>query len=63
MSVSVLFHGADDGDDGPFHLASSAGWKLLGGTPLFRLYDTPDALAAQDQLARHRRCKPFTEAR
>lgn len=35
-------------------LARAAGWALVGGTPLFRLYDTPDAAAAQDRLARHR---------
>ena len=29
-------------------------WPLAGGTCLFRLYDTPDARAAQDALARHR---------
>ncbi|MFT4151924.1 MAG: threonine-phosphate decarboxylase CobD [Paracoccaceae bacterium] len=29
-------------------------WPLAGGTPLFRLYDTPDAAAAQERLARHR---------
>ena len=29
------------------------GWQALGGTPLFRLYDTPGAAAAQDFLARH----------
>ena len=29
-------------------------WPLAGGTALFRLYDTPDAAAAQDALARHR---------
>lgn len=34
-------------------LAQSAGWKGVGGTDLFRLYDTPDAKAAQDRLARH----------
>ncbi|OAF19477.1 threonine-phosphate decarboxylase CobD [Bradyrhizobium neotropicale] len=28
------------------------GWRLVGGTPLFRLYETGDALAAQDKLAR-----------
>ncbi|OAF10599.1 threonine-phosphate decarboxylase [Bradyrhizobium centrolobii] len=28
------------------------GWKLVGGTPLFRLYETADAPAAQDKLAR-----------
>ncbi len=28
------------------------GWQALGGTPLFRLYDTPDAQAAQGFLAR-----------
>ncbi|WP_375309880.1 threonine-phosphate decarboxylase CobD [Bradyrhizobium sp. A5] len=33
-------------------MAQSQGWRLVGGTPLFRLYETPDALAAQDKLAR-----------
>jgi cobalamin biosynthesis protein CobC len=35
-------------------LARGAGWRLAGGTHLFRLYDTPDAAAAQDRLAAHR---------
>lgn len=34
-------------------LALRYGWALVGGTPLFRLYETPDAMAAQDHLARH----------
>ena len=34
-------------------LADAAGWQPLGGTELFRLYDTPDAQSAQDRLARH----------
>lgn len=34
-------------------LAQQAGWACVGGTPLFRLYDTPDAGAARDRLARH----------
>lgn len=34
-------------------LAQSCGWKPLGGTELFRLYDTPDAKAAREKLARH----------
>lgn len=29
-------------------------WPCAGGTELFRLYDTPDAGAAQEALARHR---------
>lgn len=33
-------------------LAVKAGWQVLGGTTLFRLYQTPDAAAAQDHLAR-----------
>lgn len=33
-------------------LAQDAGWTVLGGTTLFRLYDTPDAEAAQAALAR-----------
>ncbi|MFQ3453949.1 threonine-phosphate decarboxylase CobD [Bradyrhizobium sp. UFLA01-814] len=32
--------------------ARSRGWTLLGGTPLFRLYEVGDALAAQEKLAR-----------
>lgn len=35
-------------------LAKQAGWHLVGGTPLFRTYETPNALKAQDHLAQHR---------
>ena len=35
-------------------LARAAGWRLLGGTSLFRLYETGDATAAQERLARAR---------
>ncbi len=35
-------------------LAGAAGWTLVGGTTLFRTYDTDDAAAAQDRLACHR---------
>lgn len=34
-------------------LAKRTGWAVLGGTSLFRLYDTSDAAAAQAHLARH----------
>lgn len=34
-------------------LAQSAKWKCVGGTDLFRLYDTPNALAAREKLAQH----------
>lgn len=34
-------------------IAQSAGWRLAGGTPLFRLYETGDAKAAQSALAEH----------
>jgi len=34
-------------------LAARAGWRLVGGTALFRTYDTPDAAEAQTHLARH----------
>lgn len=34
------------------HLALKAGWQPVGGTHLFRLYDTGDASAVQDRLAR-----------
>jgi cobalamin biosynthetic protein CobC len=33
-------------------LVKEIGWQLLGGTPLFRLYETADACAAQEWLAR-----------
>jgi cobalamin biosynthetic protein CobC len=33
-------------------LAQSAGWKCVGGTDLFRLYDTPNASAAREKLSR-----------
>ncbi|MBR0841235.1 threonine-phosphate decarboxylase [Bradyrhizobium liaoningense] len=33
-------------------MARAQDWRLVGGTPLFRLYETPDALAAQEKLAR-----------
>ncbi|OYX42728.1 MAG: threonine-phosphate decarboxylase [Rhodobacterales bacterium 32-67-9] len=35
-------------------LTRRAGWSLVGGCELFRLYDTGDAVAAQDRLARNR---------
>ena len=44
-------------------LAAKSGWGLVGGTALFRLYDTPDAGAAQAGLARDRiwsRTFPFS---
>ncbi|GAN79628.1 threonine-phosphate decarboxylase CobD [Acidocella aminolytica] len=34
-------------------LAAQAGWSVVGGTCLFRLYDAPDAAAAQAKLAAH----------
>jgi hypothetical protein len=30
VSLSVVFHGAPDGGDGPFSLASSSGWQAFG---------------------------------
>jgi cobalamin biosynthetic protein CobC len=33
-------------------LARGAGWTLIGGTPLFRLYDVGDATVVQERLAR-----------
>lgn len=33
-------------------MARAAGWQFAGGTELFRLYDTPNAEQAQEQLAR-----------
>jgi cobalamin biosynthetic protein CobC len=34
--------------------AKARGWQLVGGTPLFRLYDVGDAVAAQERLAHSR---------
>lgn len=34
-------------------LASAAGWHIIGGTTLFRLYEVGDSIAAQDRLASH----------
>ncbi|KYH00415.1 threonine-phosphate decarboxylase CobD [Bradyrhizobium sp. DOA1] len=33
-------------------MARGKGWTLVGGASLFRLYETPDALVAQEKLAR-----------
>ncbi|MDS9466170.1 threonine-phosphate decarboxylase CobD [Paracoccus sp. MBLB3053] len=33
-------------------IVAAAGWQFVGGTHLFRLYETPDAEAARDRLAR-----------
>lgn len=33
-------------------LAKAAGWDLVGGTPLFRTYETGNAMRAQEQLAK-----------
>ena len=35
-------------------LAQTTGWKLIGGTPLFRLYEVSDGLLIQERLARAR---------
>lgn len=35
-------------------LAAGPGWRLAGGTPLFRTYEVPGALAAREALAAHR---------
>ena len=34
-------------------LAIEAGWQIVGGTSLYRLYELDDAAASQDHLARH----------
>jgi cobalamin biosynthesis protein CobC len=33
-------------------LADAVGWSLIGGTPLFRLYDVGEAIVARERLAR-----------
>lgn len=35
-------------------LAQAGGWTLVGGTPLFRLYDAADGVLAQERLGRAR---------
>jgi cobalamin biosynthetic protein CobC len=35
-------------------MANREGWKLIGGTPLFRLYDVGDAAVVQERLGRAR---------
>ncbi|MGK7753831.1 MULTISPECIES: threonine-phosphate decarboxylase CobD [unclassified Roseovarius] len=35
-------------------LAARAGWTLVGGTPLFRTYEVPEAHTAQEALAMHK---------
>lgn len=35
-------------------MAATAGWRLIGGTTLFRTYDTGDAATAQERLAQGR---------
>ena len=35
-------------------MMQAQGWRLVGGASLFRLYETPDAVAAQEKLARGR---------
>ena len=45
-------------------MAQAAGWGLVGGTALFRTYDTPKAVEAQKALARHHvwsRIFPYSE--
>ncbi|MGG7565099.1 threonine-phosphate decarboxylase CobD [Rhodovulum sp. DZ06] len=45
-------------------LAARAGWTLVGGSPLFRTYETGDAQAAQERLAKARtwsRIFPYSE--
>lgn len=45
-------------------LAEAAGWEYAGGCHLFRLYSSPSAIAAQEQLARHQiwsRIFPWSE--
>ena len=34
-------------------LATAAGWQIVGGTSLYRLYQMGDAAASKDHLARH----------
>ena len=50
QTTARLAHEAVRLDD----LALDAGWNLVGGTPLFRLYETADARIAQLKLARAR---------
>lgn len=47
QSISDLQHLSDEMD-------ALVPWRLVGGTPLFRLYDVGDSAQAQSALARHR---------
>ncbi|MEC8580627.1 MAG: threonine-phosphate decarboxylase CobD [Pseudomonadota bacterium] len=49
QTIDWLMAGSDRMDA----MAQKAGWELVGGTPLFRTYATPDATAAQNALAAH----------
>jgi cobalamin biosynthetic protein CobC len=49
-TIARLMRGAERLD----MLARRAGWELVGGTPLFRLYEIGDAAAAHAQLGRAR---------
>jgi cobalamin biosynthetic protein CobC len=44
-------------------LADSVGWRLVGGTPLFRLYETGNGRAVQERLAGSRIWSRIFEAR
>ncbi|WP_353474406.1 threonine-phosphate decarboxylase CobD [Salipiger sp. H15] len=60
-TTARLTHGAAKLDA----LARGAGWQLVGGSPLFRTYATPDARAAQEHLAARRiwtRVFPYSES-
>ena len=46
-------------------MATCVGWQLVGGTPLFRTYAAPSAVAAQEALAAHRvwsRIFPYSDS-
>lgn len=60
-TISQLNAGAAQLDD----LAAKAGWSLIGGTPLFRSYVTPNAAQAQEALAQQRvwsRIFPYSDS-
>ncbi|MGC8201808.1 threonine-phosphate decarboxylase CobD [Aliiroseovarius sp. PTFE2010] len=60
-TIALLQSGASRLDT----LASRAGWRLVGGTTLFRTYQTGNAAAAQQALAAHRvwsRIFPYSDS-
>lgn len=53
MSVSIMFHGSSDGDDGPFQLGSANGWRIAAEWIEGVCHVYPDQYQTMRQLAEH----------